>query len=410
MHKIGQLSYGNSVKPYCDGVKPWEDIWETISMAKDYVWVSTFIIEDDPIGRKTIDMLRQAALRGCSVVLIYDCFGSWGVKQSLFEPLREAGGVVIDYKPIARTFFQSPWNWKSPFVRVHQKLLSVDGGVVFCGGMNITSDYADPIIGGTGRFKDTHCRLEGPAVASLERTFIRTLKICCPEWQKLVERRNNSHHHRSNPIPSFYYRYKMKKALRRIQYQQQPTATQKAQKFLSRSSNYLRTKLTATTTNTTTTAITTGSTSTTLHNTIFSSATKWNWNESWKEGLRRPLGRFEHVRGSTNMFNTSINHITSSVPIFGRNISAIGIPISSISPSPSSSSLFAPIRRRGGLEETVGLVQVLESTGAHDPSDEEKTEIQNAFLNAIDTARISICITEVVNRRNDTLQDGELER
>jgi cardiolipin synthase len=67
-------------------------MWKAISQAEHYVWVSTFIFEDDVIGRRTLEHLTRAALRGCSVVLVYDYFGSLGIKQSVFDDLRKAGG------------------------------------------------------------------------------------------------------------------------------------------------------------------------------------------------------------------------------------------------------------------------------------------------------------------------------
>jgi phosphatidylserine/phosphatidylglycerophosphate/cardiolipin synthase-like enzyme len=35
--------------------------------------------------------------------------------------------------------------------------------------MNIANEYAEPEVGGTGFFRDTHVKIEGPAVASLAR-------------------------------------------------------------------------------------------------------------------------------------------------------------------------------------------------------------------------------------------------
>lgn len=73
-------------------------MWKAISQAEHYVWVSTFIFEDDVIGRKTLEYLTRAALRGCSVVLVYDYFGSLGVKQSAFDELRKAGGGISPFR------------------------------------------------------------------------------------------------------------------------------------------------------------------------------------------------------------------------------------------------------------------------------------------------------------------------
>ena len=39
-------------------------MWESIQSAQGYVWISTFILEDDLIGRRTIKELSDAAARG----------------------------------------------------------------------------------------------------------------------------------------------------------------------------------------------------------------------------------------------------------------------------------------------------------------------------------------------------------
>lgn len=39
-------------------------MWEAIRGAQSYVWISTFILEDDTIGKRTIHELTEAAKRG----------------------------------------------------------------------------------------------------------------------------------------------------------------------------------------------------------------------------------------------------------------------------------------------------------------------------------------------------------
>jgi phosphatidylserine/phosphatidylglycerophosphate/cardiolipin synthase-like enzyme len=85
------------------------------------------------------------------------------------------------------------WDFKSPFARVHQKLLVCDSTVGYCGGLNIGNDYASVEIGGTGRFSDIHCKIMGPAVHSLEDTFFQTLMLSDVDWNaSLVSLSNNS--------------------------------------------------------------------------------------------------------------------------------------------------------------------------------------------------------------------------
>lgn len=174
-----EIEENSSVVPYFNGDQIWLDMWESIRNGKEQILMSTFIIEDDLIGQRTIRELTEAAKRGCHVIFLYDYFGSLMVNENLFKELRESGGLVIEFQNIPKSWlrFISTFKWQSPLTRVHQKMLVVDGHVGYCGGLNIGRDYASESIGGTGRFKDIHCKISGPAVRSLEDTFFQTLKL-----------------------------------------------------------------------------------------------------------------------------------------------------------------------------------------------------------------------------------------
>jgi cardiolipin synthase len=112
-------------------------------------------------------MLMDAARRGVSVVFMYD---SWGSKKLRFEPdhlrrLTDAGVVVTEFNPITGV---AKWGFNVLY-RNHRKILVVDGKVGFCGGMNIAAEYCGPALGGNGKFRDTHVKVEGPAVEDLLR-------------------------------------------------------------------------------------------------------------------------------------------------------------------------------------------------------------------------------------------------
>jgi cardiolipin synthase A/B len=56
--------------------------------------------------------------------------------------------------------------------RNHRKIVVVDGRIGFTGGINMGKEYLglDPAI---GRWRDTHVRIEGPAVLSLQQAFLQ---------------------------------------------------------------------------------------------------------------------------------------------------------------------------------------------------------------------------------------------
>ena len=108
-------------------------------------------------------------------------------------------------------FLREAWRG-SLWFRNHRKILIVDGRVGFCGGMNVSGDYygrqeppsdeelaaraarggadadddGEEYVGGTGKFRDTHLQLEGPAVAHLERvsrdTFQEAAHVLEEDW------------------------------------------------------------------------------------------------------------------------------------------------------------------------------------------------------------------------------------
>lgn len=80
--------------------------------------METYILEPDTIGKKTLDHLTNAALRGllfippkfigCEVKLIYDYLGSQRLNETHLWKLKKAGGNPIAFNPL----FTWPWNIK----------------------------------------------------------------------------------------------------------------------------------------------------------------------------------------------------------------------------------------------------------------------------------------------------------
>lgn len=171
MLRYGGASMDNAVKLYFDGDEAMEAIWNAIDSASRRVWVETYILEADRVGKRTIEALAAAAARGCEVILLYDAVGSSRISDSFLEPLRAAGGQVYAFNPLWR------WQRKIPLLRRdHRKIIIVDDDVGFCGGMNLSEDYAGPKYG-NGRFRDCHAQLAGPCVRDLASVFASSLQI-----------------------------------------------------------------------------------------------------------------------------------------------------------------------------------------------------------------------------------------
>jgi cardiolipin synthase len=113
-----------------------------------------------------VDALVQKACEGVQVRLLYDAMGSYRLHRWRLWRLRHAGGKYCVFLPL------SPWRRRIQInMRNHRKILVVDGRVAFTGGLNIGDEY----LGKNPRYgcwRDTHLRLEGPAVAELQSVFI----------------------------------------------------------------------------------------------------------------------------------------------------------------------------------------------------------------------------------------------
>jgi len=97
-----------------------------------------YIIRDDHIGMRFLNMFLQKARQGVAVRLIFDRIGSRTVFTSpLIQAIRNSGGRVTFYNPIGwhNLFLPSTW-----FPRDHVKSLLIDGYVSYVGGVCL-ADY-----------------------------------------------------------------------------------------------------------------------------------------------------------------------------------------------------------------------------------------------------------------------------
>ena len=165
---LGGSSSGNRVSVYNDGDDAFEAMWGAIERATRSVRMETYIFEPDAVGVRTLQLLQQAAERGVEVTLIYDSAGSSALltQYELLAALQRSGATVVQFNPILS------WPWRRRLLfRNHRKILVVDERIGFTGGMNVGAEYCGKRLGGTHEFRDTHLKVEGPAVTDLLRVF-----------------------------------------------------------------------------------------------------------------------------------------------------------------------------------------------------------------------------------------------
>lgn len=137
-----------------------------IEGSRAFVHFEVYIFRPDATGMRLLELLVAAARRGVQVRLLYDSFGSFGLKSRHLAALREAGGKAEPFMPLL---------WKRrPFtvnLRSHRKILVVDGEVAFTGGRNVGDEYANDRFGKKRKWLDAMVRVEGPAVSAMHELF-----------------------------------------------------------------------------------------------------------------------------------------------------------------------------------------------------------------------------------------------
>jgi len=160
------VSPGNAVTLYDDTQKAFDALLEAIAAARHHVHLEFFIIRGDSTGQRVVDLLAEKVRQGVQVRLLYDAVGGFHLRRRVLRPLRDAGAKIDTFLPVTLAPFRFRVN-----LRNHRKITVVDGKVGFTGGMNIGDEY----LGKSayfGYWRDTFLRLEGPAVAALQRIFI----------------------------------------------------------------------------------------------------------------------------------------------------------------------------------------------------------------------------------------------
>ena len=161
------FSKNNNVDLLIDGEATFESIFDGIEQAEKYILFQFYIVRDDHLGRRVKERLIQKAHEGIRVYFLYDEIGSHTLPSTYAQDLRD-GGVEV-------STFNTTQGFRNRFqinFRNHRKIVVVDGKVAWTGGINIGDEYLGHHKKLTP-WRDTHVRIQGPAVAGAQSSFIR---------------------------------------------------------------------------------------------------------------------------------------------------------------------------------------------------------------------------------------------
>ncbi|MBT3201482.1 MAG: cardiolipin synthase [Phycisphaerales bacterium] len=160
------FSTGNHTELLVDGEATFNSIFEGIAQARHYLLVQYYIVRDDEIGRELKDKLIAKAKEGLRVYFLYDEIGSHKLPRAYISQLANAGVSIHPFHSTRGRQNRFQLNFRN-----HRKIVIADGRVGWVGGLNVGDEY----MGRSDKFgpwRDTHMRLEGPAVMGLQLAFV----------------------------------------------------------------------------------------------------------------------------------------------------------------------------------------------------------------------------------------------
>jgi cardiolipin synthase len=163
---LSPLSSLNELTVLKNGEEKFPSLIAALRQAKTHIHIEYYIFTDDEIGTEISQILINKAKVGIEVRMIVDGVGSLSLRKNYFNEMLNAGVELHEFMPVLFPSFTSKINYRN-----HRKIVVIDGEIGFTGGINIDDRYLN-----NGKhslyWRDTHLKIEGEAVKTLQLLFI----------------------------------------------------------------------------------------------------------------------------------------------------------------------------------------------------------------------------------------------
>lgn len=177
LEKQSLIHPGNKVTLLSNGEEKFPSLFEALETARHHIHVEYYILTKDDIGNAFTEILLRKASEGVIIRVIVDDRGSNRIKD-IPKKFRSAGIEIYPFMPV-RFFSLSQANYRD-----HRKIVIIDGKIGFVGGINMDDRYIN-----NGKhdlfWRDTHMKIEGPAVKELQYNFFKTLSFVAKQQYEL---------------------------------------------------------------------------------------------------------------------------------------------------------------------------------------------------------------------------------
>ena len=163
----GSVSNNNSVEIITEGSRKYDLLLQDLENAKESINMEYFHFGADKGSRAIRDMLIKKASEGVKVKFINENIANFPITHRYYRSMKKGGVEVIRFTSMRRLLsdYLSKLNYRN-----HRKVVVIDGKIGYTGGMNINDHYFR-------QWRDTHLRIEGDAVASLQLIFLNSWVI-----------------------------------------------------------------------------------------------------------------------------------------------------------------------------------------------------------------------------------------
>lgn len=182
---------GHSVELLSSGEPFFAANIKAIDQAQHFIHFQSYIVDEDETGMRILNALVRAAQRGVRIYLLLDAFGTEYLSHDLIKKIEDAGILFRFFSPafITKGFQLS--------LRLHHKVLLVDGQIAIVGGMNFADRYH-----GTSKKKewlDFALKIKGPECAHINSILRKHWnKTFIPKSERAHEIVHSSNHYPGN--------------------------------------------------------------------------------------------------------------------------------------------------------------------------------------------------------------------
>lgn len=155
---------GNKVEVLRNGREVFPAMLAAMRSAERSIDLLAFQLGTGDIVGDVVDALVDRAKGGVRVRVVLDAVGSRKLDPAKVQELEDAGVEFAWFRPISDKRF---WQQEN---RTHRKVLVVDQKLGFAGGVNLSEEWEGD-GGNPDDWRDTHLRIEGPAVDGLSAAF-----------------------------------------------------------------------------------------------------------------------------------------------------------------------------------------------------------------------------------------------